>query len=174
MSESGILEPDERTELILGQIILMVAKGTPHVISLQLLANQLRNQIKGQGLVRTQDPIVLDNFSEPEPDLVLVKGEILDYVDQHPRPSDVLLLVEIADSTLKYDTDTKDKVYAQASIQEYWVIALKNRQIHVFREPTAMGYTQHLILSEPNAIAPLSFPEIMLSLTDLLPPNAGL
>jgi Uma2 family endonuclease len=71
MSELGILDPGERTELIAGQIVLMVAKGTPHVTSLHLLANDLRDQLGNTALVRTQDPIQLDNYSEPEPDIIL-------------------------------------------------------------------------------------------------------
>ena len=79
MSELDILDPNERTELIAGQITLMAAKGTPHVTSLHLLANALREQLVNTALVRTQDPIQLDDFSEPEPDLVIVKGTVLEY-----------------------------------------------------------------------------------------------
>lgn len=79
MSELGILDPNERTELIAGQITLMAAKGTPHVTSLHLLANALRDQLGSTALIRTQDPIQLDDFSEPEPDLAIVKGTVLDY-----------------------------------------------------------------------------------------------
>ena len=170
MSEMGILTPDERTELINGQVVLMAAKGTPHVTSLALLANVLREQLGHTNLVRTQDPIQLDDFSEPEPDLVIVRGEILDYADRHPRPAEVHLVVEVADSTLKQDCEVKDKLYAYANIAEYWVVDLKHRQLHVFRNPTPTGYTSHLILTEPNQIAPLAFPDVMISLSLILPP----
>jgi Uma2 family endonuclease len=169
MSELGILDPGERTELIAGQIVLMVAKGTPHVTSLHLLANDLRDRLENIALVRTQDPIHLDNYSEPEPDLAIVQGTVLDYADRHPRPSDIHLLVEVADSTLKQDCEIKDKLYAQAGIADYWVVDLKNRQLHIFRNPTPTGYTSHLILSEPSEISPLSFPHITLALTAILP-----
>jgi Uma2 family endonuclease len=172
MSELGILDPNERTELIAGQIVLMVAKGTPHVTSLHLLANDLRDKLGNTALVRTQDPIHLDDYSEPEPDLAIVRGTVLDYTDRHPHPSDIHLVVEVADSTLKQDCEIKDKLYAQAGIAEYWVVALKNRQLHVFRNPTPTGYTSHLILSEPSDISPLAFPHITLSLTAILPPVA--
>jgi Uma2 family endonuclease len=172
MGEMGILAPDERTELINGQIVLMAAKGTPHVTSLCLLANELRDQLGNTALVRTQDPIQLDDWSEPEPDLVIVRGTVLDYCDRHPRPNDVELVVEVADSTLKQDCEIKDKLYAQAGITDYWVLDLKNRQLHIFRHPTPTGYTHHLILTEPNAITPLAFPALSLSLTNLLPPVA--
>jgi Uma2 family endonuclease len=170
MSELGILNPDERTELIAGQITLMASKGTPHVTSLHLLANTLRDQLGSIALVRTQDPIQLDDFSEPEPDLSVVRGTVLDYADHHPRPSEVYLIVEVADSTLKQDCEVKDKLYAQAGIADYWVVDLKNRQLHIFRNPTPTGYTSHLILTEPNQTSPLVFPTLTLTLTSILPP----
>lgn len=170
MSELGILDPNERTELIAGQITLMAAKGTPHVTSLHLLANALRDQLGSTALIRTQDPIQLDDFSEPEPDLAIVKGTVLDYAEHHPRPDQVYLVVEVADSTLKQDCEIKDKLYAQAGITEYWVLDLKNRQLHIFRNPTLTGYTSHLILTEPNQASPLTFPSFTLTLTSTLPP----
>jgi Uma2 family endonuclease len=170
MSELGLLDPDERTELIAGHITLMAAKGTSHVTSLHLLANLLREQLGSTALIRTQDPIQLDDFSEPEPDLAIARGTILDYTERHPRPSDVYLVVEVADSTLKYDCETKDKLYAQAGIADYWVLDLKNRQLHIFRDLTPTGYTSHLILTEPNQASPLAFPSLTLSLTSILPP----
>ncbi len=172
LSELGILDTDEKTELINGQILLMAAKGTLHVIALQLLANLLSSsaQINKIASIRTQDPIQLNDFSEPEPDLVIVKGGILDYSEHHPYPENIHLVVEIADSTLKQDCQVKDKSYAQAGIEEYWVIDLKNRQVHIFRMPTATGYTNHLILTEPNEFSPLAFSELVLSVTSILPP----
>jgi Uma2 family endonuclease len=172
MSEMGVLTPDERTELINGQIVLMASKGTPHVLALRLLSRALDALLANQPFfVSTQDPIQLDDWSEPEPDLVIIRGTVLDYADRHPRPSDIELVVEVADSTLKQDCKIKDKLYAQAGIADYWVLDLKNRQLHVFRNPTPTGYTSHLILTEPNQIAPLSFPALMLSLTAILPPT---
>lgn len=170
MSEMGILSPNERTELINGQIVLMAAKGTPHVTSLHLLANALRDRLSNAELVRTQDPIQLDDWSEPEPDVVIARGTVLDYANHHPRPEEIELVVEVADSTLKQDCEIKDKLYAQAGIADYWVLDLKNRQLHVFRNPTPTGYTSHLILTEPNQFVPLAFPTLTLSLTAILPP----
>jgi Uma2 family endonuclease len=170
MSDLGILNPSERTELIAGQIVLMVAKGTAHVVSLQLLADVLRQQLGDAALIRTQDPVVLDDFSEPEPDLAIVKGNILDYTDRHPLPADVHLVVEVANSTLKYDCEVKDKLYAQAGIPEYWVINLQDRQVHVFREPTPTGYRQQFLLTELQSISALAFSAIAFPITSILPP----
>jgi Uma2 family endonuclease len=170
MSEMGILDPNERTELIAGQITLMVAKGTPHVITLQLLASELLGQIGTTALIRTQDPIHLDDSSEPEPDLVIVRGEILDYIDRHPQPTDIHLLVEVADSTLSYDCQVKDKVYAKAGIPEYWVIDIKNRQVHIFRDPQATGYASQLILAESQTVSLFAFPAVIMPIGSILPP----
>ena len=171
MSELEILDPNERTELISGQIIYMVAKGTPHVITLQLLASTLFDQLGRTALIRTQDPISLDNSSEPEPDLVIVRGNILDYADRHPQPADIYLVVEVASSTLKQDCEIKDKLYAKASIADYWVIDITNYQVHIFRDPIPTGYTSHLILTAPQTISPLAFPNISLSIESILPPR---
>ena len=100
-----------------------------------------------------------------------MQGTILDYADHHPRPEQIYLVVEVADSTLKQDCEIKDKLYAQASIADYWVLDLKNRRLHVFRDPTPAGYTRHTILMEPNSVSPLAFPDLSLSLTDILPPD---
>jgi Uma2 family endonuclease len=172
MSELGILDPGERTELIAGQIVLKAPKSAPHVLTLRLLAMTLEKLLNRPVFVRTQDPIHLDDYSEPEPDLAIVQGTVLDYADRHPRPSDIHLLVEVADSTLKQDCEIKDKLYAQAGIADYWVVDLKNRQLHIFRNPTPTGYTSHLILSEPSEISPLAFPHITIALTAILPPDA--
>jgi Uma2 family endonuclease len=170
MSETGLLDPHERTELIAGQITLMVAKGTSHVTSLYLLVNTLRDKLGNSVLIRTQDPIQLDDLSEPEPDLAIVRGTVLDYATQHPHPSDIYLIIEVADRTLKYDCETKDKLYALAGISDYWVLDVKNRQLHIFRDPTPTGYTSHLILAEPNRAVPLAFPDCEMILASILPP----
>jgi len=170
MSELGILDSQQQTELIAGQVTIMAAKGTPHVTALHLLANILRDRLGHDVLVRTQDPIHLDNFSEPEPDLVVVRGNILDYAQQHPRPEQIYLVVEISDSTLKQDCEIKDKIYAQAGITDYWVLAIKSRQLHIFRKPTPMGYTEELILTEPNQASLLAFPNIVITRGSILPP----
>jgi Uma2 family endonuclease len=171
MGELGILQPDERTELIEGQVLFMAAKGTPHTVALRLLSRALDTALANLPFhVITQDPILLNDFSEPEPDCLIASGTILDYISCHPNPSDIALIVEVADSTLKYDTQVKDKIYAQSGVTDYWVLDVKNRQLHVFRNPTAQGYSSHLILAEPNQISPLAFPGISVTLTGILPP----
>jgi Uma2 family endonuclease len=172
MSDLGILDPSQRTELIAGQIVLMTAKGTPHVLTLRLLATAIENALGDRSAVfiSTQDPIRLDNFSEPEPDLAIVKGSILDYTQAHPGAEDIYLVIEVADSTLKQDCEVKDKLYARSSIAEYWVIDIKNRQVRIFRDPTPTGYSSQLILTETHSVSPLAFPESSFSIASILPP----
>jgi Uma2 family endonuclease len=172
MSELGILDPTERTELIAGHITLMVAKGTLHVITLQLLTRELFNQLGQTALIRTQAPIHLNDFSEPEPDLAIVQGSILDYANHHPQPADIYLVIEVADSTLNYDCQVKDKLYAQAGIADYWVVDVKNRQVHIFRQPTSIGYDSHLILAASQTISPLAFTAVTISINSILPPTS--
>ncbi len=112
MGELDLLNANEHTELLAGQITLMAPKGTPHVTALHLLAQALRVQLGERALVRTQAPIQLDDFSEPKPDLALVQGTILHYAEQHPRPEQVYLVVEVADSTLQQDCEVKAKLYS--------------------------------------------------------------
>ena len=171
LSEVGLLSPIERTELIAGQIILMAAKGTPHVTALRLLALQFDEFLRNQPyFASTQDPVQLNDLSEPEPDLAIVKGDALTYASRHPQPEDVRLIVEVADSTLNQDCNVKDKAYAEANIAEYWVLDLKHQQLHIFQGPTDAGYNSHLILSKNNQVSPLAFPELTLSISSLFAP----
>ncbi|MEM7772871.1 MAG: Uma2 family endonuclease [Cyanobacteria bacterium P01_A01_bin.37] len=102
--------------------------------------------------------------------MAIAQGTILDYADHHPRPDQILLVVEVADSTLKQDCEIKDKLYAQAGIADYWVVDLRDRQLHIFRNPTPTGYSSHLILKEPNQVSPLAFANLSLTITSILPP----
>ncbi|MEL6552182.1 MAG: Uma2 family endonuclease [Cyanobacteria bacterium J06621_11] len=172
LSELGLLTPGERTELIAGQIIIMVSKGTPHVTSLRLLALQFDEFLRDKPFFASaQDPIQLDKFSEPESDLVIVQGNILTYADHHPQPEDIQLVVEVADSTLQQDCNVKDKAYAQANIAEYWVLDVKHQRLHVFQKPTATGYGSHVILQKDSQVSPLSFPEITFAISSFFAPS---
>lgn len=170
--DSGLIGSDERCELIAGQILLMSPKGTAHVLALRLLSNTLSQLIDDDTFISTQDPIQLDDFSEPEPDLAVVKGDILDYSERHPSPSDILLIVEVADATLKTDSEVKDKLYARANIPEYWVLDLKNRQLIVFRNPTATGYSDRLVAGVRDVISPTAFEKRGVVVEEILPPEA--
>ncbi len=170
MTQAGIFHPEERVELIAGQIIKMSAKGTAHTAAVRRTARILRNRLENQADVYTQDPIKLDNSSEPEPDIAVVKIDPLDYADHHPTPSEVYLIIEVADSSLKYDREIKSKLYAQSGIADYWVLDVIDRKLHMFREPTQEGYQSEVILSQEASVSPLQFPTLVIALQDILPP----
>ena len=168
--EAGIFHPEERVELIAGQIIRMSAKGTAHTAAVRRTARVLRHLLENQAEVYTQDPIQLDDSSEPEPDIAVVRIDSLDYADHHPTPLEVYLIIEVADSSLRYDCEPKAKAYAQSGIADYWVLDVNERKLHVFREPTQEGYQSEVILSEEASLSPLQFPTLVIALQDMLPP----
>ena len=170
MAELGIFHPEERVELIAGQIVKMSAKGTVNTTTVRRIANVLRDKLQVQVDVHTQDPVQLNDFSEPEPDIAVVKIDPLDYVDHHPTASEVYLIIEVADSSFKYDCETKGKAYAKSGILDYWVLDVNNRKLHVFREPTQEKYHSEVIFSQEGIISPLNFPNLMITIADILPP----
>ena len=171
MAEVGILQSDERVELIAGQVITkMSPQGTPHATTITLTRLLLESRLGGQVLVRPQLPIRLNNYSEPEPDVAVVMPDALRYLDHHPMPSEIYLLIEVADTTLKGDCNLKANNYAKSGIADYWVIDVKNRQLHVFREPTQNGYQSEVILSADDSISPLQFSDLSIAISEMLPP----
>jgi Uma2 family endonuclease len=171
MAKTGILQPDEKVELIAGQIIRnMTPQGSFHAAAITRTNRLLNQPVQPRFLVRSQLPIQLDNRSEPEPDLALVKSDPLDYDDRHPKAEDVYLIIEIADSTLKTDLTLKKQVYAEAKIPDYGVLDLAKRQLYVYRQPTEEGYQQEQILSERQSIAPLFFPDFQVKIREMLRP----
>lgn len=170
MGETGIISPDEEVELIEGQIIEKPMKGTTHSAVNKYLEKLLENSLGDAALVRVQYPVRLDNYSEPEPDIAVVKPDDLYYASHHPTPPEIYLIVEIADTTLKRDTEFKANVYAKAGINDYWVLDISNRQLYVFREPTPTGYQNQQILSDDSSISPVAFPNITINVSEMLRP----
>jgi Uma2 family endonuclease len=170
LGEMGFFHPEERVELLSGNIIKMSAKGTTHTSGTRRTANLLRNLLGNQAAVYTQDPIALDDNSEPEPDIALVKIDPFDYATHHPTPSEVYLIIEVADSSLTFDREIKAKAYGRSGIADYWVLNVNERQLHVFREPTEDGYQSEVILGESAIVSPLQFPNCNIAIQQMLPP----
>ncbi|MEG3956589.1 Uma2 family endonuclease [Microcoleus sp. herbarium2] len=170
MAEMGILEADERVELLAGQIVKMAAKGTSHGAALKRTVELLQNLLWGLVLLSIQDPVRLNNFSEPEPDIALLVRDPLYYEDRHPTPSEVYLIIEVADTKLRRDCGIKATIYAQSGIADYWVLDVNNRQLHVFREPSQDGYQSRVILGDDGSISPLQFPDISFMVREMLWP----
>jgi Uma2 family endonuclease len=170
LADLGFFHEDDRIELIRGEIIEMAAKGTPHTTCCSSLLEELMGLIAGKATLRCQDPITLPSRSEPEPDFVIVQKRVDNYLSAHPTPADVLLLIEIADSTLKYDQETKLSVYAEAEILDYWLFNLVNNYLEAYSEPYQdlqgnFGYrVKRIVLPNQTIVLPC-FPDLSLDLS---------
>jgi Uma2 family endonuclease len=170
LGEMGFFQPEERVELVSGNIIKMSAKGTAHTSALGRTDRLLQNLFGNLAWVRMQDPIALDDNSEPEPDIAVVRIDPFDYATHHPTPSEVYLIIEVADSSLAYDREIKANIYARSGIVDYWVLNVNERQLHVFREPAEDGYQSEVIFDETASISPLQFPAVNIAIREMLPP----
>ncbi len=170
LGKIGFFHPEERVELISGNILKMSAKGTAHTSALGRTDRLFQDLFNNLAWVRVQDPIALDDNSEPEPDIAVVRIDPLDYATHHPTPSEVYLIIEVADSSLAYDREIKAKIYARSGIADYWILNVNERQLHVFREPTEDGYQSEIILGESASISPLQFPAFNIAIQQMLPP----
>jgi len=168
MAETGVLRSDARVELLDGRIIDMSPIGPFHgglVNRLSRLFNRLSN---GRWLVSAQNPLRVDDHSEPEPDVMLLQPTADDYTSRHPQPKDVFLLIEVADSTLEYDREEKLPVYGRAGIAEVWIVNLQDATIEVYREPHFTGYGNKTLLRAGDQAKPLAFPDAAVDVAELL------
>jgi Uma2 family endonuclease len=135
MGEAGVFAENERVELLNGELIAMAPVGSGHSGTVNRL-NRLLVRLSGDnGIVAVQNPIRLDNFSEPQPDFAVLRPRADDYMQSTPEPNDVLLVIEVAEASLRYDRNVKRAAYARAGVQEYWIVDLFNRQMEVCRSP---------------------------------------
>ncbi|BAC89149.1 Uma2 family endonuclease [Gloeobacter violaceus] len=155
LGELGILHPEERLELIDGQILPVSPQGPLHAESVEHLAKVLAAALAGEALLRNEKPVVLGQFAEPVPDLAVVENR--SYRHRHPGPENILLIIEVADSSLEYDLGTKRAMYAQAGIQEYWVVNLRQRRLHRFSHPGGNRYLEETILNASDTVTSAAF-----------------
>jgi Uma2 family endonuclease len=168
MAEAGILGEDDRVELIDGEVIEMPPIGPEHAGGVRRLATLFRRAIGDAAIVDVQNPVRLDEHSEPVPDLALLRHRHDLYASSHPTPEDVLLLVEVAKATVEYDRRVKAPLYARAGITEYWLVDLNRDVVVVYRGPHAAGYSVERAHRRGEQISPLAFPHLQLSVADLL------
>lgn len=159
MVEVGILRDDERIELIEGEMIDMAPIGSQHVSTVALLGKMLILAANNKAIVTSQSPVVLGTHSEPQPDLLLLKARSDYYANALPQPPDVLLLVEVADSSLNFDRNTKIPLYAKHGVPEVWLINLQDKALEIFREPHPGGYRVTLRPRREESISPMLFPD---------------
>ena len=170
----GFFTEDDRIELIRGEIIEMAPKRTPHSVCNSSLWKQLYELIGKQAEIRVQEPIILLSNSEPEPDVVIAQKKSDNYLAAHPTTEDIILIIEIADSTLKYDRETKLSLYAEARINDYWIVNLLDNHLEVYCQPfvDAQGKfnyrTKNIVLPDEKIAIP-GFTDIDLELASIFP-----
>lgn len=168
LGEVGILAPDARVELLDGRIYDMLPIGPFHSGVETRLLSFFFGAAKGRWIVRSQNPVHLNDGSEPLPDLTLVKPKADCYAGKHPRPADVFLLVEIAQSSLPFDRKAKLVAYARAGIAEYWIVNLKAKSVELYRAPLPIGeYSQTSRHKAGSTVAPTAFPDAQIAVADL-------
>lgn len=176
LGELGFFHEDDRIELIKGEIIQMSAKGTAHEVCISKLLRELIRLLGDNATLRCQSPIIIANDSEPEPDFAVVQNSPDDYLSAHPKPANVLLVIEISDSTLNYDQNVKLPLYAEAEISDYWIFNLFDRQLEAHSEPYQSsqgkyGYKNKRIILPNQVITLPSFPDLSLDLARVFPPK---
>lgn len=167
MAEAGIFNEDDRVELLEGQIVDMAAIGSRHAGCVNRLNMFFARRLAGRAIVAVQNPVRLSEHSEPKPDFALLRPRPDAYAGGHPGPEDVVLLVEVADTTAAWDRGHKLPLYAAAGVPEVWLIDLTAAVVEVCRRPEGAAYREVRVALPADHIAPEAFPEVSLSVRDL-------
>ena len=174
MGEVGILGDDERLELIAGHIVVREPIGSRHAGCVDHLTRLWTSRLGERAIVRVQNPVVLPHdASELQPDLMLLAPREDFYTRAHPTPADVLLLMEVADTSLLLDRRVKMPLYARAGIQEAWLVDLTTRRVDVHRDVTRGRYASVRKLTATQPLTVNAFPDIALTVAELLGPSGG-
>jgi Uma2 family endonuclease len=176
LAEIGFLKEDDHIQLINGELIEMAAKGTAHETYLRKLLKELPQLIGNRATLQSQAPITIPPKSEPEPDFAIVKNRDDDYLSSHPQGTDILLVIEVADSSIDYDQKVKIPLYAQAGIVDYWIFNLLDNCLEFYSEPYQnkqgeFGYSSKRIVLPTQVISLPCFPDLQLDLRKIFPPN---
>lgn len=167
MGEAGLFAPEARVELIEGQIVDMTLVGSAHASRVMRLADLLTTQLHAKAVVAVQSPVRLDDRSEPQPDLAVLRYREDFYAAAHPGPADILLLVEVADTTTHFDREVKIPLYARHGIPEVWLLDLETGAMEVYREPQAGAYRE-VGTQRSGALSPRAFPGLAVDLDRLI------
>jgi Uma2 family endonuclease len=169
LAESGILRRDDRVELIAGEVLDMSPIGSLHAALVRAVARWLADSVGQRGIVAVQDPVHLDESSEPQLDIALLRPQADYYAAAHPGPADTLLIVEVADSSLAYNRGVKVPLYARHGIPEVWVIDAATRITCRFREPRPEGYAEQDTITNDEPLSCLALPGAVTTLATVLP-----
>ncbi len=172
LAEVGVLREGDRVELLDGVIVNMMPIGPFHGGSVKRLNHEFEKINGGRWITSTQDPIRIGEHDEPQPDLALLRPRKDFYVERHPRPEDILLLIEVSDSTLLIDRDDKLPIYARAGIVEVWIVNLPERVIEVYTSPVDGSYGEVRRITPGTPLAPQAFPDAGIDTAALLQARA--
>jgi Uma2 family endonuclease len=167
MAQVGLLSAEDRVELIEGEIIDMAPIGSAHASTLRTLAELFREAVGKQAIVAVQDPVRLGDRSEPEPDLALLRRREDRYKHAHPTAPDVYLIVEVAQTSLRYDREIKLPLYARHGIPEVWIIDTQKRTLSLHRDPQGERYASESTTSAPGKLALSALPDVAIDLAGL-------
>jgi Uma2 family endonuclease len=168
MVEVGLFTTASRVELLDGEIIDKMAMNPPHGSNVMRLINTFVRILGSRAIVTAQTPIVLDDYSAPEPDITLLVPRDDFYATAHPRSDDIFLVIEVCDSSLPLDRIHKLPLYAAAGIREVWLIDTNTRRIEVHQQPTAQGYQFTRLVGREERLSPLAFPDLDLVVAELI------
>lgn len=168
MGMAGIFSSESHLELINGEIIEMAPIGSHHASYLKRLIHLFSGQIDKSAIIAAQDPLLLGDFSEPEPDFMLLRPREDFYYANHPQASDVFLLIEVADSSIDYDQTKKLRLYALHNIPEYWLLNINEACLEVYRQPDTEGYAEKTILRVGDEITLSQLANISIKIADIL------
>jgi Uma2 family endonuclease len=169
MAEAGILTEKDRVELLDGEIVVTAPIGNRHAFCVDWLNRFWILALAERAIVRIQNPVRLNDSSEPEPDITLLVWKDDFYVSGHPGPQDVLLLIEVADSTVDFDRNQKLQLYARAGITEVWIVNLQDRRVETYSEPEGDQYGNIRHYGPGESVSPVSFPDIALEVERIVP-----
>ena len=173
MAEAGVLPPGRRTELIDGDVIEMSPIGPLHAAVVRLIQGRLQEQLGRGAILSVQLPIRLGEAGEPQPDIAVLRARSDGYAREHPTPADVLLVIEVSDTTLAFDRTVKAPLYARAGIVEYWLVDLVNRLVEVHRSPSADGYREVVRAVAGGTLSPGAFPDVRIAVDEVFGPVAA-
>jgi Uma2 family endonuclease len=168
MGKAGILKHDERVELIEGEVIQMPPIGGPHASRVDRITRLFGRSLDEVAQIRVQGPLRLNDYTEPIPDVMLLRPRPDFYAAGHPTAADVRLLVEVADTSLAYDQRTKLPLYARHGVPEVWIVDVNRKNILVHREPSPTGYGMTETRQRGDPIAPSAFPQVSFAVDDIL------
>jgi len=168
MADAGIFSEDDRVELIDGAVVDMIPIGALHAGVIIRLNHLLSRLVGDRAMISPQNPLRLSDFSEPLPDVMLLRPRQDFYTSAHPGPGDVLLLVEVADSSVDYDRSVKVPLYTRHRVPEVWVIDLQRHLVEIYSDPAPDGYREIRVARRGDRLTPFALPDVALSVDDIL------